>query len=60
MRTMDTMFFVSWEHEYFTDDDQAMFDTLAEAQAFQVKLQGLGKRRIMISGPGIEEEDYGF
>jgi hypothetical protein len=54
------MYCVSWEHEYFTDDDAASFDTLAEAQAFETKLRELGKRRIRIDGPGIDADDEDF
>jgi hypothetical protein len=56
-KDISEMYCVSWEHEYYTDDDAASFDTLAEAQAFETKLRELGKRRIRIDGPGITTDD---
>jgi hypothetical protein len=51
------MYTVSWEHEYFTDDDASSHETLAEAEAKAQRLREAGKRRIRIDGPGIEETD---
>jgi hypothetical protein len=55
-KDISEMYCVSWEHEYYTDDDAASFDTKAEAEAFAARLLEKGKRRITISGPGITDE----
>jgi len=57
MKDISEMYCVSWEHEYYTDDDAASFDTLAEAQAAAEKLRIAGKRRIRIDGPGLETDE---
>jgi hypothetical protein len=51
------MYQVSWQHEYFQDDDAAAFDTLAEAETFAARILDSGKRLISVTGPGLPEED---
>ena len=46
------MWIVYWEHEYYTDDDQASFISEADAKKFAAQLQEKGKRRVQIFAPG--------
>lgn len=48
---------VSWEHEYFTDDDAAAFETREEAEKFAATLREKGKRRITIFDPSEPQSD---
>lgn len=54
--TMDIadLYEVSYEHEYYTDSDSELYETLTMAKARARQLAAQGKRRIAISGPGIE------
>ena len=60
MLDISEMWIVYWEHEYYTDDDQASFTTAAEAEAFATQLRKKGKRRVQVFAPGQETEEEDF
>ena len=58
MGDMETpTYYISWEHEYFTDDDATTRDSKEDAEALAAKLREMGKRRIRIDGPGYDADE---
>jgi len=61
MNSISEMWIVYWEHEYYTNDDQASFSTASEAEEFAAQLREKGKRRVQVFSPDDDEtEDEGF